>query len=447
MSCLQCSLCSRAFPRQELRCNPVGSGVARNPTNEYLCQQCWQVLCSQPWPAEPDASSSPPQGRGQPLLDVRQQQQQQQLARAMSLSGVGSQTAADAAAALGTSTPGMQGWRNVSLAELHAQHAAAAARAAAAAAAQQQHHHPGGINISGARAQAWHPSSMPEQPLMLGSADDPRWGALAHADAPAVRPGLGPGGASAPVRASLLGGVPSFSPYEMRNLLDEQSLELFESQSHLLDPESRVAVAKQRQFLDWQQSSLEEPGLMQARAPAGGGGARAPAAAPRLRRSANFELFRPPPPQAELERQDSAGSGNEPAETSSIKRQLRAVAGERDRQAQRSNELCQQLQEKKRQLFTAIQARGGRGGLGAGGPASEREQLKEQVRSLEARLKDYHDVTHCRLCQQRPRNCVVLPCLHFLYCDNCFKAHCSASPACPACHAAVSGYQTLIVLK
>lgn len=200
------------------------------------------------------------------------------------------------------------------------------------------------------------------------------------------------------MRASLLGGVPSFSPYEMRNLLDEQSLELFESQSHLLDPESRVAVAKQRQFLDWQQSSLEEPGLM----------------------------------QAELERQDSAGSGNEPAETSSIKRQLRAVAGERDRQAQRSNELCQQLQEKKRQLFTAIQ---------------EREQLKEQVRSLEARLKDYHDVTHCRLCQQRPRNCVVLPCLHFLYCDNCFKAHCSASPACPACHAAVSGYQTLIVLK
>ena len=140
-------------------------------------------------------------------------------------------------------------------------------------------------------------------------------------------------------------------PPQMRNLLDEQTLELFESQSHLLDPETREAVQKQRQFLDWQQNSMEEPGPM----------------------------------QAALERQDSAGSGNEPHEAGSMKRQLHTVAAERDRQAQRSNELCQQLQEKKRQLFTAIQ---------------EREQLKEQVRSLDGKLKEYHDVTHCKICRQ-----------------------------------------------
>jgi hypothetical protein len=56
--------------------------------------------------------------------------------------------------------------------------------------------------------------------------------------------------------------------------MDEESLELFESQSHLLDPNSRVALHRQRQYLQWQ-NSLGEPGPM----------------------------------QSVLERQDSAGSG------------------------------------------------------------------------------------------------------------------------------------------
>ena len=46
---------------------------------------------------------------------------------------------------------------------------------------------------------------------------------------------------------------------------------------------------------------------------------------------------------------------------------------------------------------------------------------------------------------QVQRNCVVLPCLHFLYCDTCFKQHCAASPSCPACNCAVSGFQTLMM--
>lgn len=65
-------------------------------------------------------------------------------------------------------------------------------------------------------------------------------------------------------------------------MLDEASLELFESQSHLLDPDSRAALLKQRQMLEWQQQ--------------GSVGDEAHTLA------------------ASLERQDSAGSGNEPME-------------------------------------------------------------------------------------------------------------------------------------
>ena len=64
-------------------------------------------------------------------------------------------------------------------------------------------------------------------------------------------------------------------------MLDEASLELFESQSHLLDADSRAALAKQRQLLEWQQGSVGDEAHTLA---------------------------------ASLERQDSAGSGNEPME-------------------------------------------------------------------------------------------------------------------------------------
>ncbi len=67
-------------------------------------------------------------------------------------------------------------------------------------------------------------------------------------------------------------------------MLDEASLERFESQSHLLDPDSLAALQKQRQLLAWQQSGSlgDEAGTLGA--------------------------------AASLERQDSAGSGNEPME-------------------------------------------------------------------------------------------------------------------------------------
>ncbi len=128
----------------------------------------------------------------------------------------------------------------------------------------------GAVNVPQPRASGsgWHPASMPEHLRMLsgGSSDvlgDPRWGAT-------LAPGVGsaPDGARALARSASAGGsgapasAPVFSPFELKNMMDEQSLELFESQSHLLDPESRVLLQKQRQYLQWA-NSQDEPGPMQ----------------------------------------------------------------------------------------------------------------------------------------------------------------------------------------
>lgn len=451
----RCSLCSRTFARQDLRYTPVGGGV-RNQHSDYLCRQCWAVLSNgQPWPEQAESahgSGSPPSGdqHGRPPLDRRQQQllqqqQQQQalqqgspismdmLTRSISapMSGMTAaqavhyqtalhqqaQAAAQQQQQFGGSAqspfggllsaqqgPATLGRRSQSFADF--QH-------------QQQQQQPG-VPIGGGYGHAgrrpWQPASMPEQPVLLGSSDDPRWGNLASASASDHRRGRpiagsshhrmvvsGMGGASAPVRPGLLSGSmnPGFNGMAEvpGGMLDEASLELFESQSHLLDPDSRAALQKQRQMLEWQQGQ-------------GSVGDEAHTLA------------------TSLERQDSAGSGNEPMEVSSIKRQLRTALSERDGQTQRANELQAQLQDKKRQLFSAIQ---------------EREGLRQQVRQLEDKCREFQEAVQCKICRAVQRNCVVLPCLHFLYCDSCFKRHCATSPSCPACNCAVTGFQALIM--
>ncbi|KAL4443783.1 hypothetical protein ABPG75_011520 [Micractinium tetrahymenae] len=455
----RCSLCSRTFPRQDLRYTPVGGGV-RNQYSDYLCRQCWAVLSNgQPWPEQAESahgSGSPPSGdqHGRPPLDRRQQQQllqQQQQAAALQQ---GSPVSMDMLQrSISAPMSGMTAAQAVHYQSALQQHQQQQAAAAAAAQQQQfgsgpspfggllaaaqappalgrrsqsfadfQHHsqhQQQGLPIGGGYGQAgrrpWQPASMPEQPVLLGSSDDPRWGNLGSASASDHRRGRpiagssrhrmmvsGMGGTSAPVRPGLLSG--SMNPRGGFNsvpggMLDEASLELFESQSHLLDPDSRAALQKQRQMLEWQQGQ-------------GSVGDEAHTLA------------------TSLERQDSAGSGNEPLEVSSIKRQLRTALSERDSQTQKANELQSQLQDKKRQLFSAIQ---------------EREGLRQQVRQLEDKCREFQEALQCKICRAVQRNCVVLPCLHFLYCDSCFKQHCATSPSCPACNCAVTGFQALIM--
>lgn len=72
-----------------------------------------------------------------------------------------------------------------------------------------------------------------------------------------------------------------------------------------------------------------------------------------------------------------------------------------------------------------------------------------QTSPVQRRLLPSHACLRARLptpaAPQVQRNCVVLPCLHFLYCDSCFKRHCATSPSCPACNCAVTGFQALIM--
>lgn len=62
------------------------------------------------------------------------------------------------------------------------------------------------------------------------------------------------------------------------------------------------------------------------------------------------------------------------------------------------------------------------------------EQVKERAEALEKRII-------CQICCERSRNAVVMPCLHFYYCDECIDQHfarCDIAK-CPLCRTPVQG--------
>lgn len=116
-----------------------------------------------------------------------------------------------------------------------------------------------------------------------------------------------------------------------------------------------------------------------------------------------------------------------------MKRQVKAALQERDCQAQRNNDLTQQLQDKKRQLFSAIQVWRWRGAAAGAAsplpclplaatpalqpcrglplhaaapsppsctlPLQEREGLRQQVRGLEDKCREFQQALMCRMCR------------------------------------------------
>lgn len=242
----------------------VGGGF-RHQGSDYLCKPCWQVLCGQPWPKEQSIlgahSGSPEQQQAHaprptqqngfpglpPTARPVQQQQQQQHLQPGSLPLPTQLGASAPHAAAGTA------------AYLRRCHSLADFQLAQQQQQQQQQlqQHNGGIAFPQQRnMETWQPASMPEVPAILGSADgDPRWGALAAA-ASAPAHGRGPmrghagggGGASARSMQFVSGSAPVFSPFELKNMMDESSLEIFESQSHLLDPETRLQLQVRAQL-------------------------------------------------------------------------------------------------------------------------------------------------------------------------------------------------------
>lgn len=353
----RCSLCSRDFFQRDLR----------HSQNGVLCHSCWSVICPQPWPKDDSAHGG--------------------------VAGVGQ----------GGSRPDGLAAMSAKAAAQEAADAAHAAQAAHRLTAQRRSYsmaniaNMSGVAVPGRRPASRLPNSMPEHPgLLCGSADDPRWGVLPQAG-------------SAPIgRNHSLGTAPeapTFSPVELRNMMHEESLELFESQSHLLDYESRVALQRQRLYLQLQ-NSVDEPGPM----------------------------------QSDLERQDSAGSGcNEDilrgAAGAANGMLLNGVPnGSGDTSSQGtggSMQLLHELQEARRHLAAV---------------SREREALSMRVHQLEAELQSQKESVLCKICHQATRNCVVLPCLHFTSCDTCFKRHCASALSCPMCNGRVTGFQTLLML-
>lgn len=276
---------------------------------------CWQVLSPQPWPAQ-DASHEGRQLHGS----------QEALKAVAAAAGWGAAAPRDGKAA--------------------AQAAPSAfAQAAAGRPVSQRRGDGAGFRpVGGASAMAvptaqqqhWHPASMPEPHVMLaGSAEECRWNPM----------GSGVAG-SAPVTAPMLGAPPTFSPVELRNMMDEESLMLFESQSHLLDPESRVALQRQREYLQWQ-NSLDEPGPM----------------------------------QSVLERQDSAGSG---CNHDGVEQHDGSGAGTCGRDSGGSgSDITRELDDTRRQLASVT---------------AERERLAVQLRRTQAELEAQRRTTTCTMC-------------------------------------------------
>lgn len=329
-----------------------------------LCHSCWSAICPQPWPKDDSAHGG--------------------------ISGV----------VRGGSRPDGLAAMSAKAAAQEAAEAAHAAQAAHRLSAQRRSYSMAnmanmGVAVPGKRPASRLPNSMPEHPgLLSGSADDPRWGALPQAGSAPIWRNHSLGAAPEP---------PAFSPVELRNMMHEESLELFESQSHLLDPESRVALQRQRQYLQWHHSSVEEPGPM----------------------------------QSVLERQDSAGSGcNEDILRggNAANGNFGMPNGSLDTSSQGtggSMQMLHELQEARRHLAAV---------------SREREALAMRVHQLEAELQSQKESTLCKICQQATRNCVVLPCLHFTSCDTCFKRHCASALSCPMCSGRVTGFQTLLML-
>ena len=315
------------------------------PQNGELCSECWSVICTEPWPQS--------EGEHADQRDLVNRGKQHD-ARVQEQTGAGAYLAsrraqfrphlAEESSYKSMETSQRRSYSMVNIASMAGSHVQAVSPRL--------------------------PNSMPEQAAVLASsAEDPRWNALAVPH---------PQSGSLPVKRGSLkqSAPPPFSPQELRNLMDEESLELFESQSHLLDPESRALLMRQRQYLEWQSSLDREPGLLRS---------------------------------TQLERQDSAGSGCAIGEEDDLggTRGAKGVEcmeasygvhpssaphvsvdhhhrNERKKE-QGSIRILHELQEAQRLL--AVVRR-------------EREALSNRVDQLEAELEAQRELNLCKYCRQ-----------------------------------------------
>lgn len=84
---------------------------------------------------------------------------------------------------------------------------------------------------------------------------------------------------------------------------------------------------------------------------------------------------------------------------------------------------------------------------GAGSPEPLRARIIE-LEALVSELRDREELHLCQICMENPRDTVIFPCMHFIYCGRCLNSHekftASAEPweksaqHCPACRGTIA---------
>ncbi|KAL9969405.1 hypothetical protein ACROYT_G021622 [Oculina patagonica] len=64
----------------------------------------------------------------------------------------------------------------------------------------------------------------------------------------------------------------------------------------------------------------------------------------------------------------------------------------------------------------------------------------ERIHKLEKELEHSKGAQLCQICFERPRDCIIMPCTHFLYCRNCVTEHKRKGDSrCPTCRGPIAG--------
>ncbi|KAI5060078.1 hypothetical protein GOP47_0024498 [Adiantum capillus-veneris] len=75
---------------------------------------------------------------------------------------------------------------------------------------------------------------------------------------------------------------------------------------------------------------------------------------------------------------------------------------------------------------------------------AQKTALLANQRALERQLEDEKEKSVCRTCGMKPRDTIVLPCLHFQYCFGCLLRHREVNGStCPLCRGPIQGINML----
>ncbi|CAM6128343.1 unnamed protein product [Calypogeia fissa] len=68
----------------------------------------------------------------------------------------------------------------------------------------------------------------------------------------------------------------------------------------------------------------------------------------------------------------------------------------------------------------------------------DKDIAQASVAALAEELANEKEKSCCQICFNNPRDAIVLPCMHFLYCNECLQAHQKRNPECPTCRGKIN---------